>query len=143
MPDKSKQLTTTLKLLNDRIHFEGAAEGNNPISIDYIPPFGDNLGYTSLELLMLSLSSCVATALLVLLRRQGKNIGSFSVKSEGTRRQSHPTALEEIHLYIYIKCDNLETGEFEKVLTLAESTCPVWYMIKEKTRVIIHPQINA
>ncbi len=142
MKDKSKELTTTLNLVNDRLHFEGAVEGNNPISIDYIPPYGDNLGYTSLELMMLSLSSCVATALLVLLRRQGKNIGSFSVKSEGTRRQTHPTALEEIHLYINIKSDNLETGEFEKVLTLAESTCPVWYMIKEKTRVIIHHQIN-
>ena len=142
MKDKSKQLTTTLKLINDRLHFEGVAEGINPISIDYIPPFGDNLGYTSLELLMLSLSSCVATALLVLLRRQGKNIGSFSVKSEGTRRQSHPTALEEIHLYIDIKSDNIETGEIEKVITMSESICPVWYMIKDKTRVIIHHQIN-
>lgn len=143
MTDKSKELTTTLSLVNDRLHFEGIAEGNNPISIDYIPPFGDNLGYTSLELMLLSLSSCVASALLVFLRRQGKNIESFSVKSEGTRRQTHPTALEEIHLYIYIKSSNLENDEFEKVLTLIESTCPVWYMIKEKTRVIFHHQINA
>jgi putative redox protein len=142
MTDKSKELTTTLNLVNDRLHFEGVAEGNSPVSIDYIPPFGDNLGYTSLELLILSLSSCVATALLVFLRRQGKNIASFSVKSEGTRRQAHPTALEEIHLYFYIKSPDLETGEFEKVLTMAESACPVWYMIKEKTRVIIHHQIN-
>jgi putative redox protein len=142
MTDKSKELITTLNLVNDRLHFEGGVEGNTPVSIDYIPPFGDNLGYTSLELVMLSLSSCVATALLIFLRRQGKNIESFSVKSEGTRRQTHPTALEEIHLYICIKSPDLETGEFDKVLTLVENACPVWYMIKEKTRVIIHHQIN-
>jgi putative redox protein len=142
MSDKSKELTTKLDLINDRLHFEGAVTGNNPISIDYIPPLGDNLGYTSLELMMLSLSSCVASALLVLLRRQGKNIERFSIKSEGTRRLTHPTALEEIHLYIKIKSDNLETGEIEKVITMSESICPVWYMIKDKTSVIIHHQIN-
>lgn len=143
MSDKSKELTTTLNLINDRLHFEGLADGNKPISIDYIPPMGDNLGYTSLELLMLSLSSCLGSALLALLRRQGKNIERFSIKSEGTRRQTHPTALEEVHMYVSIKSNNLETGEIEKVITMAESICPVWYMIKEKTRVIIHHQINA
>jgi len=142
MKDKSKELTTSLKLINDRLHFEGEVEGNSPISIDYIPPFGDNLGYTSLELMMMSLSSCLASALLVLLRRQGKNIESFSIKSEGTRSQIHPTALEEVHLYININSDNLETGEIEKVISMSESICPVWHMIKDKTRVIIHHQIN-
>ena len=142
MKDKSKELAATLHLVNDRLHFEGEVDGNKPISIDYIPPFGDNLGYTSLELMMLSLSSCVASALLVLLRRQGKIIGSFSVKAEGTRHPAHPAALEEIHLYINIKSSNLETGEFERVLILAEGICPVWYMIKDRTRVIVHHQIN-
>jgi uncharacterized OsmC-like protein len=118
--------------------FEGNVEGNKPITIDYIPPFGDNLGYTSLELMLLSLSSCVATALLVLLRRQGKNIEHFSVKSEGTRRPTHPTAFEEIHLFVDIKSSDLTSAEFEKALTMAESICPVWYMIKESTRIVFH-----
>lgn len=54
MADKSKELTTTVKLENDRLLFEGIAEGNKPIAIDYIPPFSDKLGYTSLELMLLS-----------------------------------------------------------------------------------------
>ena len=82
MIDKSKQLTASLNLVNDRLLFEGQVEGNSPIAIDYIPPFGDNLGYTSLELMLLSLSSCVGTALLVFLRRQGKVIEHFSIKSD-------------------------------------------------------------
>ena len=142
MIDRSKELTALLNLVNDRLQFEGLVEGNSPISIDYIPPFGDNLGYTSLELMLLSLSSCVGTALLVFLRRQGKVIEQFSIKSDGTRRQTHPTALEEIHLYINIKSSNLTSEEFEKTLTMVEAACPVWYMIKDKTRVIFHHQIE-
>lgn len=143
MIDKSKQLTASLNLVNDRLLFEGQVEGNSPIAIDYIPPFGDNLGYTSLELMLLSLSSCVGSAFLVFLRKQGKIIERFSIKSDGVRRQTHPTALEEIHLYIEIKSPNLTSAEFEKTLAQVESACPVWYMIKDKTKVIFHHQIAS
>lgn len=143
MVDKSKELTASLSLVNDRLLFEGSVEGNSPVAIDYIPPFGDNLGYTSLELLLLSLSSCVGTALLVLLRRGGKIIEKFSIKSEGIRRQVHPTAFEEIHLHIEIKASNLTSQELEKTLAMIENICPVWYMIKWSTKVIFHPIIEA
>lgn len=69
MSDKSKELTASIKLLNEKLHFQGMVDGNEPISIDYTPPLGDNLGYTSLELLLLSLSSCVGSAVLTFLRR--------------------------------------------------------------------------
>jgi len=143
MTEKSKQITASLTLVNDRLLFNGSVEGNQPIAIDYIPPLGDNLGYTSLELLMLSLSSCVGTAILVILRKQGKNIGQFSIHAEGTRRQAHPTALEEIRLHLNLKCPNLSGEELEKALTMAENICPVWYMIKATTRVIFHHQIEV
>ncbi|PKO99815.1 MAG: osmotically inducible protein OsmC [Bacteroidetes bacterium HGW-Bacteroidetes-8] len=142
MLDKSKQLTASLSLVNDRLLFEGSVEGNSSVAIDYIPPFGDNLGYTSLELMLLSLSSCVGTALLVLLRRGGKTIEKFSIKSEGIRREVHPTAFEEIHLNIEIKAANLTSPEFEKALTLIENICPVWYMIKGSTKVVFHYKIE-
>ena len=68
MSDKSKELTASIKLLNEKLHFEGVVDGNEPVSIDYTPPLGDNLGYTSLELLLLSLSSCMGSAILTFLR---------------------------------------------------------------------------
>jgi len=67
--NKSKTLTTSIRLLNEKLHFEGNIDGNEPISIDYTPPFGDNLGYTSLELFLLSISSCTGSAILFLLRK--------------------------------------------------------------------------
>lgn len=143
MVDKNKQLSASINLVNDRLLFDGHVDGNSPIAIDYIPPYGDNLGYTSLELMLLSLSSCIATALLVMLRRQGKSIDQFSIKAEGTRRQTHPTSLEEIHLFIDIKSPNLSEEEFNKTLLLVKGACPVWDMIKERTSILIHHQIIA
>ena len=141
MADKNKNISASINLMNERLLFEGRVEGNSPIAIDYIPPFGDNLGYTSLELMLMSLSSCVATALLVFLRRQGKHIKSFSINSDGTRRQSHPTAFEEIQLDIAIESANLTADELEKSLDMVKGICPVYYMIKENTRVIFNHKI--
>ena len=75
--DKSKTLTSSITLINEKLHFEGKADGNYPISIDYTPPLGDNLGYTSLELFLLSLSSCIGSAILVVLRKMKKNTEFF------------------------------------------------------------------
>ncbi|HRY97667.1 MAG TPA: hypothetical protein P5550_01285 [Bacteroidales bacterium] len=85
MPDKSRELTARIRLINDRLHFEGGVEGHSPISIDYIPPLGDNLGYTSLELLLLSFSSCLGSAILTFLRRMQKPFSAFEISATGFR----------------------------------------------------------
>jgi len=41
--DKSKELTATVRLINDKLNFSGTVDGNIPVSIDYTPPLGDNL----------------------------------------------------------------------------------------------------
>ena len=45
MIDKSKELNTSIRLVNNRLNFIGTAGENEPVSIDYILPLGDNLGY--------------------------------------------------------------------------------------------------
>ena len=43
----------SLNFVNQRLHSEGISKDNKPKPIDYVPPLGDDLGYTSLELLLL------------------------------------------------------------------------------------------
>jgi hypothetical protein len=74
MADKNKELNTTVRLVNNKLHFHGTTGNQEPVSIDYIAPMGDDLGYTSLELFLMSLSSCVGSAMLVFLRRMNKTI---------------------------------------------------------------------
>jgi putative redox protein len=137
-PDKSKVVSASINLLNDKLHFEGNVIGNDPIPIDYIPPLGDNLGYTSLELLLLSLSSCLGSSVLIFLRRMRKTISGFEIKSKGFRREEHPTGFKTITIELMIKSPDLTTGDLDKVVKLSEDTyCPVWSMIKGNVEISV------
>jgi putative redox protein len=139
LTDKSKELTTSLLLVNDRLHFKGHADHNLPVSIDYTPPLGDNLGYTSLELLLLSLSSCIGSSVLTLLRKMRKTITSFGIDSKGIRKQEHPTAFKIIILDLKISSPDTTEEEVRKVISLSEETyCPVWAMMKGNVEIIIN-----
>jgi len=144
MIDKSKELTATVKLINDKLNFSGIADGNESVSIDYIPPFGDNAGYTSLELLLLSLSSCIGSAVLIFLRRMRKTISGFEINSKGIRKEEHPTGFKTILLEIIIKSPDVSESDLEKVLKLSEETyCPVWSMMKGNVEININYKINT
>lgn len=142
--NKSKELKVSLNLLNEKLHFEGIVDGNPPISIDYVPPYGDNLGYTSLELLLLSLSSCIGSTVLLLLRRMKKNITTLSINATGIRKEEHPTGFKTITVELTLKSNDVNEDDFNKVIKLSEDTlCPVWSMLKGNVEVIIKPTIIA
>lgn len=141
--DKSKELRTSIRLINNKLHFEGVVEGNSKISIDYTFPLGDDLGYTSLELFLLSLSSCVGSSVLVFLRKMQKNIEGFEIIAEGLRREEHPTCFKKVNLIMNLKSSNTTPEEVEKVIKLAEETyCPVLAMVKGNVEVFIEYTIS-
>jgi len=136
--DKSKELKSSIKLINDRLNFIGTVGDNEPISIDYIPPFGDNLGYTSLELLLLSLSSCFGSTLLLFFKETNTKIEKFEIDSKGIRREEHPTSFNEIQIEIRIKStDEISEKEMNKTIKMSEKFCPVLDMLKGKVKVKI------
>jgi len=142
--DKSKELTASIKLLNKKLHFEGNVEGNEPISIDYTPPLGDNLGYTSLELLLLSLSSCMGSAVLTFLRKMQKTVTSCEITAKGLRKEDHPTCFKTILLFINLSSPDTTDNDLDKVIKLSEETyCPVWAMLKGSVEVIVIHSINS
>jgi len=142
MTDKSKFLTTSIILLNEKLHFEGKVNGNAPISIDYTPPLGDNLGYTSLELLLLSLSSCMSSSILVLLRKMGKTISGYEMIANGTRKETHPSGFKNIILEFTLNSENTTIDELSKVIQLSEETyCPVLSMLKGNVEIEIKKSI--
>jgi len=134
--DKSKELNSSITLVNDRLHFKGCAGSNEPVSIDYFPPLGDNAGYTSLELLLLSLSSCMGSAVLTFLRRMKKSITGCEIRAE------HPTGFKTIHVMINLKSPDVTNEDLDKVLKLSEETyCPVWSMLKGNVEINVKYKI--
>ncbi len=141
--DKSKELAASITLVNDKLNFSANVEGNSPFSIDYIPPLGDNLGYTSLELLLLSLSSCIGSAVLTFLRKMNKTIETCIISSNGIRNDEHPTGFREIYTLIEIKSSDVTVEDMNKVIQLAEDKyCPVYSMIKGNFSVNINFKIE-
>jgi putative redox protein len=144
MEDKSKELTASIQLINEKLHFCGNVLGNEPISIDYTPPLGDNLGYTSLELLLLSLSSCIGSSVLVFLRKMKKNITGFEINAKGIRKEEHPTGFKTIYLEITLNSKDTTKEDLDKVIKLSEETyCPVWSMIKGNVTIEVKHRIIA
>jgi putative redox protein len=132
-----------LETLDDKVKLKATSHENPEIIIDYFPPIGTGKGYTSLELLMISFGSCVSSTLLTLLRhRMKKTVESLTVEVEGTVREEHPKALQNILLHLRIKSRDLTEIEVKETLkVLEEKICPVWAMIKGNTTVNIETEI--
>lgn len=142
MSDKSKELSSSLRLVNDKLHFMASTGTNEPISIDYTPPLGDDLGYTSLELLLLSLSSCVGSSVLTFLRKMKKTITGCEIHCKGIRKEEHPTCFKTIYMTIDLNSPDTSESDFNKVLKLSEETyCPVWAMLKGNVEIEIKSNI--
>jgi putative redox protein len=141
--DKLKELVTSVTLVNDKLHFSGTVEGNVPVSIDYTPPLGDNLGYTSLELFLFSLTSCIGSAVLTFLRRMNRNIKTCEIHGRGIRKEVHPTGFSRVKVEIIIGSEDITEADMQKVITLAEDKyCPVLSMVKGNVEVGIVFAIN-
>lgn len=132
----SEQLTVTASLMNDKVKFRGTSRSNPEIILDYTPPIGDGEGYTSLELVLISLASCSGTAIALLLRKMRKDVSGLKINVKGSRREEHPTYFEKIHMEFSLVSKDVEEADLEKVIKLSEeSICPVWNMIKNNVEI--------
>ena len=138
-PDKSKELTASVTLVNEQVRFEGTVDGQPPVAIDYSPPLGGGEGYTSLELLLLSLASCLGTAVATFIRRMEKDVSGLTIAARGERKETHPTGFHTIHLDVQLTSTNADREELEKVIHSAEkSFCPVFAMVKGNVEMVIN-----
>ncbi len=136
-------LRGSAELINKKAKFRCSVEGKEDIITDYIPPLGDGEGHTSLELLLLSLSSCFASSVKFLLMREKIEIDELRVTAEGVRREIHPTSFSNISLFMRIKGRGL-TPEILEIAVKAseESICPVYAMIKASTDISVKYRIE-
>ncbi len=130
-------VSVTVDLINEKVRFSGSARDLPAVSADYFPPFGDGQGYTGLELLLLSLAACSATAIVPLLRRMKKTVSAFHVNASGKRRTQHPTGFEKIDIEFVLTSPDAALADLQKVTRMAEeSICPVWAMLKGNVEIV-------
>ena len=127
------ELTLTLKQVNDAVRFHAAAPGKRPVVIDYFSPPEDADGHSSLELLLMSAASCLATAVkLMAERRLKKGMSAIEVTATGKRREAPPTELTTLSFDLRCESRSLDQEELNTLVRTAEETvCPVFAMLRD------------
>ena len=111
--------------------------------MDYFPPAGNGEGYTGLEMLLLTLSGCSATAVTVMLRKMNKTVSDLQVNATGIRQETAPFAFSSITLNFILTSPDSEIEDLEKAIHLAEtSVCPVWAMLRGNVEIIVKPEVK-
>ena len=126
-------------MTNQKVQFIGVSKSNpdHSITFDYKPPIGEGQGYNGLELLLMSLSGCSATAIVYLLRKMGKTVSGLEVNAKGIRREQPPIKFEKIFLEFILNSKDTKDVDIQKAIQLTEqSVCPVWQMIKNNVEVV-------
>ncbi|MDR3586621.1 MAG: OsmC family protein [Desulfosporosinus sp.] len=136
------QFEVTVNLTNQKVLFAGVSKSNpeRPIAFDYLPPLGDGQGYRGLELLLMSFTGCVSTAIVYLLRKMGKTISSFKVNAKGIRREQ-PLSIQKIRLEVILESKDARDSDIQSAIKQAEELSPVWTMLKDNVEVIIEYKI--
>ncbi len=117
--------------LQSKMLMVGRGHTGHEVRIDYLPPLGDDDGFMSTELLLVSLASCSGHTVLTLLRKMGKTIEGLEVQAVGQRRDEHPTVFTSVALHYDLKGSGLDASSVERAIALAEGKyCPVWAMLK-------------
>lgn len=135
MPDSV--LVAHMKLVNKKLKFEVRAEGRDSFHVDYVPPKGDGEGYTSLELLLVSLGTCLGSALRVMIpSKLGSEVQSLSIKASGIRKDTMPTSFFSIELELSLRAPGADRGAVEAIIAAAEArVCPVFDMVKGNVKI--------
>jgi putative redox protein len=125
------EIKTTV-VLDENIRMTGKGHTEHEVKIDYIPPFGEDKGFMSTELLLISLSSCSGHCILLVLKQMKKSLTGLEILGKGNRREEHPTVFTNIELEYKFKGTDLDEAAVEKAINMTEKTlCPVWAMLKD------------
>lgn len=137
------EISIKLHTVDDRVKQEGVARENPTVVIDYFPPFGEGAGYTSQELLLISLSSCLSTTMLTLIRgKMKRTITAMAVETSGTTRETHPKAFTHIRLALTITSPDILAEEVQKAIDVSEEKlCPVWALLKGNVEITVEHRI--
>lgn len=131
------ELKVTVGDLQGKMQLKGKGHAGHEVRIDYTPPLGEDNGFTSLELLLVSLASCSGHTVQFILGKMGKKLEKLEVSAVGKRRMDeHPTVLTAIELHYDLQGDSLDAPSVERAIKLSEETyCPVWAMLKNSVAV--------
>ena len=126
-----------LKRVDQAFHFSGTGSDNIPVQIDASESVGGHhAGARPMELLLISLASCSAIDIILILQKQKQIPESFDISVEGKRRENEiPSVFESIHVHYSISGDLKENKVARAIDLSMEKYCSVTAMLRPNVEI--------
>jgi putative redox protein len=112
------------KMIGDEV-YEAITKDGIPVTID-MRALPEKQNQSPVELILSSLSACGAVDIVSMLKKRRKTIDSFTIETEGTRRNETPRSFTAIHCQYSIVSGDVTEEEFYKAAKLSlEKYCSV------------------
>jgi putative redox protein len=121
-----------LKRVDKAFHFTGTGSDNVPVQIDASESVGGHhAGARPMELLLISLASCSAIDIILILQKQKQLLESFDISVDGQRRENEiPAVFEAIHIHYIFKGDLQEDKVARAIELSMDKYCSVTAMLR-------------
>ena len=133
-----------LKRVDDAFHFSGTGSENIPVNIDAAASVGgQNAGARPMELFLMSLASCNAIDIVLILQKQRQQIESFDVSVDGRRRENEiPAVFEKINIHFSFSGE-LDSAKVKRAIDLSmDKYCSVSAMLSPAVKITTSFVIN-
>jgi putative redox protein len=112
------------KMIGDEL-YEAVTKDSIPVTID-MRALPEKQSQSPVELILSSLSACGAVDIVSILKKRKKTIGSFTIETEGTRREETPRSFTAIHCQYNVVSGDVTEEELYKAAKLSlENYCSV------------------
>lgn len=133
-----------LKQVNGAFHFSGTGQEDIPVHIDASPSIGgENAGARPMELFLMSLASCGAIDIILILKKQRQKIDSFEITVDGQRIENEvPSPFKKINIHFSITGE-LQESKVKRAIDLSfDKYCSVSAMLKSDVKISTSFSIN-
>lgn len=118
-------------MLEDEV-YESVNETGQTVTID-MRTADIKKNQSPVELLLSALAACAAVDVVAILKKRKKTIESFTVFTDGSRRQDPPRFFTKIHLTFSVKSRDVNSEELSKAARLSiEKHCSVAGSLKSE-----------
>jgi len=101
------------------------------VSMDTVPPEGNNLGPSPKRLMLASLAGCTGIDIVSILNKMKVDFTDFSISVEGTLTETHPKVYNHVMITYSIRLDQANQVKMEKAIKLSqEKYCGVNAMFR-------------
>jgi len=111
--------------------FTGTSKSGFTVPLGTDPAFGgDNDGFRSIELMLVSLAGCTAMDVISILKKKRQEITGFDVKVHADRADEHPRVFTALEIHYLLRGRNVDPAAVERAMELSETKyCPAQAML--------------